>query len=544
MASNSSNPLRQLESMGLTFLFFAYWFFLRALAGVDASQSLALRFWTPFPELLFPSLDVFTPVVIFILELFSWRVLRHFIPVIIALWLARKAAIGLIQLLLSLPDEAIATNYLVRLQRAGTIHTPPVAGTPSPAAPGRPAKSTVRALVEAAIFAAVTVFLLAVFLLLQSLVAPVLPIALPVSDLFGADSFLIWVTLWLIVTALLYVALNQPTRGLTGAGIQIRRVQFADDRRTNPWLRVGGPGWFKVDNNDVIVTERNGRFWRVAGAGNYWLAPFETIRTVLDLRQQERDNPLVRLMTKDGIEVRTGVAATYRLARGDNLPSDSWPFPFDHEAVRLAAYQDRILPDGTVGNWEGVALGAVVGQLRKQVAQNELDELVYPEVAHPSRGRTEPHQTLKEIMLREGRTELLRKGIDLLNVQLAALETADPILEQRVKFWQASWDKQHRIDAADSEAEAMRLMEFARAEGESAIIEAIMESIQQARLRGDERTPREMMALRMIESLERLAEGSKDAAAPQPTLLNQMGQLRDQLNIYDDTDTEGKPATS
>ncbi|MBK9051616.1 MAG: hypothetical protein IPL78_12065 [Chloroflexi bacterium] len=186
--------------MGLTFLFFAYWFFLRALAGVDASQSLALRFWTPFPELLFPSLDVFTPVVIFILELFSWRVLRHFIPVIIALWLARKAAIGLIQLLLSLPDEAIATNYLVRLQRAGTIHTPPVAGTPSPAAPGRPAKSTVRALVEAAIFAAVTVFLLAVFLLLQSLVAPVLPIALPVSDLFGADSFLIWVTLWLIVT--------------------------------------------------------------------------------------------------------------------------------------------------------------------------------------------------------------------------------------------------------------------------------------------------------------------------------------------------------
>ncbi|MBK9051617.1 MAG: hypothetical protein IPL78_12070, partial [Chloroflexi bacterium] len=93
------------------------------------------------------------------------------------------------------------------------------------------------------------------------------------------------------------MALNQPTRGLTGAGIQIRRVQFADDRRTNPWLRVGGPGWFKVDNNDVIVTERNGRFWRVAGAGNYWLAPFETIRTVLDLRQQERDNPLVRLMT-------------------------------------------------------------------------------------------------------------------------------------------------------------------------------------------------------------------------------------------------------
>jgi hypothetical protein len=537
MASISSNTMRQLESMGLAFVFFAYWFFLRALAGVDASQSLALQFWLPFPQLLFPSLDIFTPVVIFILELLSWRVLRHFIPVLIALWLARRATIGLIKLLLSLPDEAMATNYLVRLQRAGTVHTPPAANAPAPAGPGRPAKSTGRALGEAAILAGVTVFLLAVFLLLQSLLAPILPAALPVSDLFGADSFLIWVTIWLVVTGLLYVGLNQPTRGLDGAGIQIRRVQFAEDRRTNPWLRVGGPGWFKVDNNDVIVTERNGRFWRVTGSGRYWLAPFETIRTVLDLRQQERENPMVRLMTKDGIGMRTGVKVTYRLARGDNLPSDGWPFPFDHDAVRLAAYQDRILPDDTVGNWEGVVLSAVVGQLVKQVAQSELDELVYPEVTHPSRGRTEPHLTLKEIMLREGRTELLKKGIDLLAVQLATLETSEPIDEQRVKYWQASWDKQHRIDAADSEAEAMRLMEFARAEGESAIIEAIMESIQQARLHGTERTPREMMALRMIESLERLAENSKDAAAPQLTLLSQMGQLRDQLNAIDDVDT-------
>ena len=80
-------------------------------------------------------------------------------------------------------------------------------------------------------------------------------------------------------------------------------------------------------------------------------------------------------------------------------------------------------------------------------------------------------------------------------------------------------------------------MEFARAEGESAIIEAIMESIQQARLHGTERTPREMMALRMIESLERLAENSKDAAAPQPTLFSQMGQLRDQLNVFEAVDT-------
>lgn len=526
---------RQFESVGILFLFFAYWLFLRALEGVDASQSLAIRFWLPFPEQLFPSLAVFTPAVTFILELLSWRVLRHFFPVVIALWLARRAMIGLVQLLLSLPNEAMATNYMTRLQQAGALHTPPTPGAPTAAATGRPTRTATRALVEAMLLSGVTVFLLAIFLLLQGAVGPLLPIAIPINELFGVNGILIWFTLWLIATALFYLVFNQPTKGLDGGGIQVRRVQFDEDKRNNPWLRVGGPGRFKVDNNDVIVTERNGRFWRVAGAGTYWLVPFETIRAVLDLRQQERANPLVRLMTKEGIELRTQVGVTYRLARGDNLPADGWPLPFDHDAVRRAAYQDRVLPDGSVGNWEGVALGRVAGLLRQQVAQSELDELIYPEISFPGRRGSDPHLELRQLVLREGRLALQASGIDLLGVQLGSLQAPEPVRGQRVKYWQAFWDKQQRIDAADSEAEAMTRREFARAEGEAAMIEAIMESIQQARLMGSQYTPRQIMALRMIESLERLVEGSNSLA--ESPLLKQLGDLRNQLNIYGDTDT-------
>ena len=536
MPTNSQNTIRQLQALGITVLFVAYWLFVHSLANIDASQSFVMQFWTPFPE-AFPGLATWTPVITFFVELFSWRVLRHFIPVILALWLARRTTIGLMQLLLSLPDEVMATNYLTRLQRAGTIHTPPVSGPPSPATPTTPARSSWGVLFQAAAISFVIVFLLAFFLLLQGFVGSSLGQVIPIQSLISANGFLVWVTIWLIATGLLYAVLNQPTQGLEGVGIQVRRTQFEEDRRDNPWLRIGGPGRFRVDNNDVIVTERNGRFWRVAGPGSHWLAPFETIRAVLDLRQQERDNPLVHLMTKDGIQMRTQVHATYRLARGDNLPSDGWPFPFDHESVRRAAYLERILPDGSVGNWEGVALGSVVGQLRKQVAQSELDELVYPEVAFPGRRGSNPHQTLKEIMLRDGRTDLATKGIELLAVQLGVLEPSLPIQDQRVKYWQAFWEKQHRIDMASSSAEAMRILDFARAEGEAAIIEAIMESFQQARLMGQEKTPREIMALRLIESLERLAENAKSSEA-EPELIRQLGQIRNQLNAYGDADTD------
>lgn len=533
MYRNNPSLARQLESIGILFLFFAYWFFLRAFESVDASQSLALQFWLPFPTIL-PALDIFTPLVTFVLELLSWRVLRHFIPVMIALWLSRRAMIGLVQLLLGLPDEAMATNFMTRLQQAGALHTPPTAGAPAAAAPGKPSRSTGRAVAEAMILSGVTVFLLAMFLLLQVAVAPMLPIAIPVSDLFGIGGVLIWFTLWLVATTFFYLAFNQPTKGLDGGGIQIRRTQFEEDKRNNPWLRVGGPGRFKVDHNDVIVTERNGRFWRVAGPGTYWLVPFETIRTVLDLRQQERDNPLVRLMTKEGIELRTQVSVTYRLARGDNLPADAWPLPFDHDAVRRAAYQDRVLPNGGVGNWEGVTLGRAVTILRQQVAQNELDELIYPEVSFPARRGSDPHRELRQIVVREGKAALLAQGIDLLDVRLGALEPARPIQEHRVDYWKASWERQQRLDAAATEAEVLTRREFSRAEGEAAMIEAIMESIQQARLTGNQYTPRQIMALRMVESLERLVEGSSHAT--ETPLLKQLNILRDQLNIYDDMD--------
>ena len=227
----------------------------------------------------------------------------------------------------------------------------------------------------------------------------------------------------------------------------------------------------------------------------------------------------------------------------DGICLHGWPFPFDHEAVRLSAYQERILPNGTVGNWEGVALGAVVGQLRKQVARNELDELVYPEAVFPGRRGSNPHQTLKDLMLRDGRTELLARGIDLLAVQLGVLEPSPPVQDQRVKYWQAFWDKQHKVDMATSAAEAMHILDFARAEGEAAIIEAIMESFQQARLVGHEKSAREIMALRLIESLERLAENAKESET-QPQLMQQLGQIRNQLNRYDDVDKNENPAAA
>ena len=60
---------------------------------------------------------------------------------------------------------------------------------------------------------------------------------------------------------------------------------------------------------------------------------------------------------------------------------------------------------------------------------------------------------------------------------------------------------------------------------------------------GQEKTPREIMALRLIESLERLAENTKTSTG-EPQLLRQIGQIRQQLDSYDNEETDETAAAN
>ena len=92
----------------MLFLLFLYWLFARSLERIDLAQ--AGGTWTAFPGAILP-----------IVELFHWRVLRHFLPVIAGVYLAHGAAVSLIQRLYNLPDKAAARQFLGRLRSGGVM---------------------------------------------------------------------------------------------------------------------------------------------------------------------------------------------------------------------------------------------------------------------------------------------------------------------------------------------------------------------------------------------------------------------------------------
>nr|NIV91965.1 hypothetical protein [candidate division KSB1 bacterium] len=93
------------------------------------------------------------------------------------------------------------------------------------------------------------------------------------------------------------------------------------------------------------------------------------------------------------------------------------------------------------------------------------------------------------------------------------------------------WNTQQTLQKADGEVEILENQEFARAEAEAIMLRAIAEGLQRAQRVGRDVSSREVVALRLIESLEAMAKSSGEVMALPNQLIPQLGSLRQQLML-------------
>jgi regulator of protease activity HflC (stomatin/prohibitin superfamily) len=303
----------------------------------------------------------------------------------------------------------------------------------------------------------------------------------------------------------------------------IRPAHFAADARQDPLLGVGGPGRISLGAESAVVTEGNGRFVRVLGPGGHSLGRFEHPVAVIDLRPQEREAASIHLFSSDGIELAVTAGVSFRISAGEERPGKDNPFPFDAEAVRKAAYAATQTGESQTTTWDGLPLAILGDELRNLVAEYKLDELVYAD--QPG---SHNHRRIRREVMQRAKDSLYALGIELTEVRLGRFELLDPFGQQNVDTWRASWDRRRRIRAAESEALTVEAEEVARAEGEAIMLQAIAEGLQRAERGGVVKT-REIIALRMIESLEAVARQTEETAPLPASLLPTLDQLRIQL---------------
>ena len=161
--------------------------------------------------------------------------------------------------------------------------------------------------------------------------------------------------------------LRSPGRSV-GNSITVSPQTLEKQREESARLRAGGPGRLNIPVGHVAVTEHNGRYYRTLDAGSHILDSFEYVHAALDLRPQQRNKLDVHLQSREGLGVTTDVSVTFRISNGDAAVSPRQPYPFDPKSVRQLAYAESNMPKNHVANWEGSALGSVIGTLAKTVA--------------------------------------------------------------------------------------------------------------------------------------------------------------------------------
>ncbi|HEX6384092.1 MAG TPA: SPFH domain-containing protein [Anaerolineae bacterium] len=328
---------------------------------------------------------------------------------------------------------------------------------------------------------------------------------------------------------------RQSSGASPGGPIALNGQTLAADREESVLLHLGGPGLVAVKNGNVAVTELNGRFCRVLGPGVHNLGRLEYVRAVLDLHQQQRSAEDVSAITKDGIDVKIPLTVTFRLNAGE-ASSKAQPYPYDEDTVRRAAYTETIKDDGTLTTWDQVPLGRARGILAGIIAKYRLDEILFP-------GTREPYHAIRQELERKLRTALADMGIELTGVHVGRLELPEPAFQQYVDYWKAHLESQIRLTLADGTASAVEEIEIARAEAEVTMIQAIIEGVRRAQYSGSRAAMREIIALRLIEALEKMARQSQELHPLPEGLLPRLSELRQQLLPDNDKPAEPEGTT-
>lgn len=242
----------------------------------------------------------------------------------------------------------------------------------------------------------------------------------------------------------------------------------------NPILKIGGPGYVSIAPGSVALFEHVGGPSKVAGAGLHFIRRFETLREVIDLRDQFRTRDEVHALTKDGIAVTVqNVQVSFRVRTSNRPRTHREAYPFSVSAVKRIAYGKTVSGKGPSA-WTESVPNAAVGNIRNYIGRTLLDDLV----ARPPGESKDPREKIKALFdHKDMRRRFHDMGVELLWVSLGHIKTPHDVVTQRLLVWGAEWERQSHVTVSEAEAHKLRLMEYAKAMARVEMIENMVNGL-------------------------------------------------------------------
>lgn len=232
---------------------------------------------------------------------------------------------------------------------------------------------------------------------------------------------------------------------------------------------AAAPGWSPPAASDGAAGQAiatGPALVRAAGPGIVFISPGERLVATLDLRRQSRGTP-AKALTRDGIEVgafisvsfgldphpeRPGQATAEEAAPQERAERNQPAYQFNRSSAFRAVY-GVALGEKQAVEWTDLPLHVAVECFRNVLAEYRLDELFQPtkpEVYPFSAFQGKVIGQVKEAAV------LRERGLVVYGVGVSGLALPREVINQRVRSWQARWQKATIQQEAAGETQAIR----------------------------------------------------------------------------------------
>lgn len=235
-----------------------------------------------------------------------------------------------------------------------------------------------------------------------------------------------------------------------------------------------GPSMVTIQPGNVLVTENLFGEINTYGVGRIRINRFETIKDIIDLRDQHSSRSLISEFSNDGIRVNVrDLQFRYRLLGSREARTLADPYPFDRDTVVDMVYNRS--NDGTGPTpWDMIVGFSVSGVVINYVNRHTIDDLTAPRSSNRN-----PRQDIRDELYSERvREGLAASGAELIWVDIGHFEMPSEVSGQRTDTWSARWAGEAEVARATGESEREGARRLGRAQAQAEILNGIIENLQ------------------------------------------------------------------
>jgi len=350
------------------------------------------------------------------------------------------------------------------------------------------------------------------------------------TGLFVLPFLVFWGTLAIVAIFLLPVKLRHwrqwqmPMRALMSFARGANYPYFAYDEETNQLkrhyggsitARHGGPGIILLRPEHAVVLHRGAQITRVVGGDIVFTERLERVLQLVDLRKHILVMLNTRAVSKDGISIKFPVIVLCRINPTDAPEQPARLYPFNPDAVFRVVSQEDVAENERL-HWYNLIMQKAQKAACDIMATYPLERLLMAEDPDEiPRGEIRARIEARLIAdVANSDIEIPWAGIGNIEpVETAGDEpapqtshtpedTSTPISvsKERVVSWQTKWQRQTMVREARSQAEAIRIVEEARAQALTELIHTVSEGFQQ----NPRAEPGQIIALSFIDAIEQM----------------------------------------